>query len=164
MKYLFSIIAPFAVLLFGLTGCRDSVNRAQNSTSQSSQSSHEHAPPHGGTAVVLGREAYHREFVLDGPAGALTAYVLDGHMEKFIRLSAPSFIVVAQAGGSDETLIFQAVASSATGETIGDTSQFMTQAEWLKHTREFDAVLMAITIRDRTFTNIAFNFPKGNDR
>src|ERR1035438_8875229 len=52
---------------------------------------HEHHPPHGGTPVVLGDEAYHIELVLDASAGTLQAFVLDGELENFIRSAAPSF-------------------------------------------------------------------------
>ncbi len=156
----FSIAAAFLILLLGVTSCRDSGKQAGGSADSSG---HVHTPPHGGTAVVLGSEDYHLEFVLDPTAGALVAYVLDGHMENFIRIAAPSFTVTARVAGKDGTLDFQAVASSATGEALGDTAQFAAQAEWLKQTQEFDAVISTIAIRGRTFTNVMFNFPKGND-
>jgi len=35
--------------------------------------------------------------------------------------------------------------------------------DWLKATPEFDAVLKEITVRTKTYTNVAFNFPKGAD-
>ena len=38
---------------------------------------HEHRPPHGGTAVVLGREAFHLELVRTAETGLLTCYVLN---------------------------------------------------------------------------------------
>ena len=47
-------------------------------------------PPHGGTPVVLGNEAYHLELVVDAASGTLQVYVLDGEMENFVRVSAPS--------------------------------------------------------------------------
>ena len=49
---------------------------------------HEHRAPHGGTAVVLGNEAFHLEFVRDAATGTLTCYVLDAHMENFVRIAA----------------------------------------------------------------------------
>ncbi len=54
--------------------------------------------------------------------------------------------------------------NNATGEKIGDTALFEVQADWLKHTTNFDAVLKQITVRDHTYQNVAFNFPKGNDK
>jgi len=125
---------------------------------------HEHHPPHGGTPVVLGAEIYHLEFVLDPANGQLSAYVLDGEMENFIRIAAPSFEVVVTVGGVKQTLFLSAVSNYATGEKTGDTSLFATSADWLKTTKSFDAVVTQIEIRGTTFSGVEFNFPKGNDR
>ena len=38
---------------------------------------HQARPPHGGTAVALGCDAFHVEFARDAVPGALAAYVLD---------------------------------------------------------------------------------------
>ncbi len=124
---------------------------------------HEHHPPHGGAPVELGDEANHVEFVLDAANGKLQAYVLDGEMENFVRISAPSLEVTAKIAGRGEKLILQAVANRATGEKVGDTSQFEAQADWLKTTPQFDAMLKEITVNGTTYTNIAFNYPKGSD-
>jgi hypothetical protein len=130
---------------------------------QAAPANHEHHPPHGGAAVDLGREEYHLEFVLDAAGGRLQAFVLDGEMENFIRIAASSLEITAKAGGREEKLLLLPVASRATGETAGDTSMFEAQADWLKTTPVFDAVLKQITVRSTTYTNVAFNYPKGSD-
>ncbi|MET0262159.1 MAG: hypothetical protein ABW223_04625 [Rariglobus sp.] len=124
---------------------------------------HEHVAPHGGTLVVLGDEAFHLELVRDAEAGRLEAYVMDGELEKFIRLPLASFEMTASVNGVTQTLMFKPVANAATGETAGDTSLFSVEAEWLKTHASFDAVITAITVRGTTFTAVQFNFPKGND-
>ena len=124
---------------------------------------HEHHPPHHGTPVVLGDEEYHVELVLDATAGKLQAFVLDGELENFIRITPESFDIAAKIAGRDETLTLKAVANSATGETVGDTSLFETQADWLKTTPVFDAAIKEINVRGESYTNVVFNFPKGND-
>jgi hypothetical protein len=113
---------------------------------------------------VLGNETYHLELVRDAATGTLSAYILDGEMEKFIRVPAASFEVVATVGGAKRPLQFKAVANSITGETAGNTAQFDAQAEWLKTTPAFDAMLTSLEIRGTTFANVAFNFPKGNEK
>lgn len=125
---------------------------------------HEHHVPHDGTPVVLGDEAYHLELVRDSTAGKLTAYVLDGEMEEFIRVKATTFEVIATVGGTRQTLTFRAVANAATGETVGNTSQFEAEADWLKTSASFDATLTALEIKGTNFTSVVFNFPKGNDK
>ena len=123
---------------------------------------HHHEPPHGGTGVVLGEEEYHVEFVLEAETGRMRAYILSAHMEDFIRTAAESFSVTVNFPDRTETMTFKAVANNATGETVGDTSEFEAQADWLRTNRQFDAVLKELTIRGRTYENVAFNFPKGN--
>jgi hypothetical protein len=124
---------------------------------------HQHIPPHGGTPVVLGNEEYHLELVLDAPAATMQAYVLDGEMEEFVRVAAPSFEVAVKQGGDDIALIFNAVTNRATGETVGDTSQFAAHADWLKSTKTFDGVLKVLAVKDTVYKHVPFNFPKGND-
>lgn len=124
---------------------------------------HEHKPPHGGTPVELGEEEYHVELVRDAAAGKMQAFIFDGELESFVRIPAASFTIGASVAGKEESLVFQAVPNAATGETVGDTALFEARADWLKTTPEFDAVLKEITVRAKTYTNIAFNFPRGTD-
>src|ERR1022692_4220466 len=63
-------------------------SRPPSTASSGQPHKHEHHPPHGGTPVVLGDEAYHIELVLDASAGTLQAFVLDGELENFIRSAA----------------------------------------------------------------------------
>lgn len=162
-----SIIAWFiaVLLLSGLAACSKQAPVAAESHDHDHdhKHQHEHHAPHGGTVVVLGKEAYHLELVRDAATGTLTAYVLDGEMEKFIRIPAPTIEITATVAGSARSLVLSAAASAMTGETAGDTSQFTAQAEWLKDTAAFSAVIPALEIRGEKFTAVAFKFPEGND-
>lgn len=111
----------------------------------------------------MGDEAFHLEFVRDAAAGRLKAYVLDGELEQFIRIPAPSLELSVRFAGRQESLVLQPVASDATGETVGDTSLFEGQADWLKTQAEFEAELQQITIRTTTYTHVTFPFPQGHD-
>lgn len=139
-------------------------SRSDNPAAAPAAHAHEHNPPHGGTAIVLGEENHHLELVHNPAAGVLTAYVLDGHMENFVRINVPSFEAVARVAGGVRPLTFRAVASAATGETVGDTSQFEAQADWLKTVTRFDGTLKSLTVRGRAFNDVAFRFPEGNER
>jgi hypothetical protein len=125
---------------------------------------HEHKPPHHGTPVVLGDEEYHVELVLDSPNGKLQAFVMDGELENFVRIASGPFEILARPAGREETLVFSPVANNATGEKVGDTSLFEAQADWLKLTTNFDAVLKELEVRSKKYQNVPFNFPKGNDK
>lgn len=153
---------PAALLCLALAALSPGCSRAP-APGEAAPRGHVHHPPHGGTPVVLGDEAYHIELVLDAQAGVLQAYVLDGEMEAFIRSAAPSLEIDATVGGAPRTLVLTAVANPATGETVGDTSLFQAQADWLRTARDFDGVLRSVTLRGTTFADVKFNFPRGND-
>ena len=150
-----------AILSMFSNGCSKNENAAASGAAPIHK--HEHHPPHGGAPVELGEEEYHVELVRDVTAGKLQAFVLDGELENFVRIAAPSLEVDAQVSGRPETLVLAAVANNATGEKVGDSSLFEAQADWLKTTPKFDGVLKEITVRGKTYTNVAFNFPKGSD-
>ena len=152
----------FSVSLFGaFTACAKKETPVATSAPAAK---HEHHPPHGGTSIVLGAEIYHLELVRDAATGKLSVYVLDGELEDFIRVAAPSLEIVATVGGVKQTLTLQPIANSATGEKIGDTALFEATTDWIKTTENFDGVLTALEIRGNKFTAVAFNLPKGNDK
>ena len=124
---------------------------------------HEHHPPHGGTPVVLGDEVYHIELVRDASSGTLQAYILDGEMDNFIRSKMTSFRITAKVGGKDQYVDMRAVADAATGETVGDSALFQGTEEWIKGAADFDGVIDSVTIRGSVFSQVKFNFPRGND-
>ncbi len=117
---------------------------------------HEHVAPHGGTVIVLGDEAFHLEMIYDPAVGRVTLYVLDGHLENFIRLPAAGIVTSIALGETNRALVLTPVAQSATGETIGNTSQFGGAADWLKSSPELDGLISSIEVRGQQFTNVAF--------
>lgn len=148
------------ILTLCLVACQDPGQAAKEDHDHSHSHGHAHTPPHGGTPVILGDEQFHLEFLVNAETGVLTAYVLDAHMEKFVRIAAPDIAFAATSAETNQTLSLRAVANSATGETVGETSQFEAQADWLKTAKEFNAVIPSLSIRGRSFTNVAFRFPK----
>jgi hypothetical protein len=151
-----------AAAFFGFSAC--SKNEPAAAPTAAVPHKHEHHAPHGGTAVELGEELYHLELVRDADAGKLSAYVLDGELENFIRIPAPTIQIVATVAGKPQTLTLAAVGNTATGEKVGDTSLFEVTADWLKTTTNFDGVVTAVEVKGNKFTAVAFNFPKGNEK
>ncbi len=133
------------------SGCSKSHDHASNA-----HAGHAHKAPHGGTLVELGDHAYNIELVRDRTAGKLTAWILDGHAEQFIRLKSPTLELIAMPGGDFTRLTLQAVANPATGETIGDTSQFEVQADWLKEAGEF-AGIFTVEIKGTKFDQVSYS-------
>ena len=121
---------------------------------------HQHIAPHGGAAVVLGDELYHLEFVLDAQTASLDCYVLDGHMEQFLRIENDHIELEIEDG---ERLKLLPIASRATGESVGDTSHFRAELEWPKGKINFEATVKEITINGNRFENIPFRYPEGNE-
>lgn len=160
-QFLFRALAGASLLL--LAGCSRHGGHGHEGHDHASHAKHEHHAPHGGTVVVLGDEEYHLELVRDAATGTLSAYVLDGELEKFIRIDTPTLTIVATVAGEARTLELAAVASTATGESVGDTSHFETRIGWLKTIEKFEAVIPALTIRGTAYSIVRFNFPEGND-
>jgi len=111
---------------------------------------HTHQAPHGGTLVELGQEFAHVELVFEGTTGKVTAYVLDGEVEKPIRLEQKELVLKGKA----QSLALQAVGSPLTGEKPGDTSQFEGRSDGLKGATEFDAALVRIVVKGREFHDV----------
>jgi hypothetical protein len=124
---------------------------------------HEHRAPHGGTLVELGGEFAHLEIVLDAASGQLTAYVLDGEAETSIRLEQEELALSVKGKTGDVPVLLKAVGSTLTGEKPGDTSQFEGQLDALRGQKDFDASVVAITVKGRKFGNVSFNVPRGNE-
>lgn len=146
------LLAAVVVLL---AGC----SQKDHDHSHAPAAGHAHTAPHGGLLVEVGEHAYNLELVRDDATGKFTAWILDGHAENFVRLKAGSIELVATVGAEKRPLSLQAVANSATGETVGDTSQFEVQADWLKTTASFAVVVPTLEVRDTKFEKITFSFP-----
>ena len=139
-------------LLALAAGC----GRQETGHDHAARAGHAHTAPHGGTLVEVGAHAFNLEFVRD-PSGKLSAYVLDGHAENFVRLKAPSFDLVLTAPEA-RTVTFRAVANPATGETIGDTSQF-DAADAPKAGTPLQGKVPSLEIRGATFRDLAVRLP-----
>ena len=141
-----------AVALVVLPACGEKEHRH----APASVGRHVHTALHGGTLVEIGDHAYNLELLLDPAAGRLTAWVLDAHAENFVRLRPPTIELTVTAGGDQQALTLAAVANSATGETVGDTSQFEAQAAWLKGATGLAGSIGALEIKGAKFERIAF--------
>ena len=122
---------------------------------------HVHEAPHGGTLVVLADESVNLELVRDAAAGKLTAYVLDGHAERGLRVAQPSLQLSLRRGAGDPfdvTLV--AVANALTGETVGDTSEFAATDDRLRGPGAIDGVVRSVVVRGTAFADVSFRLPE----
>ncbi len=112
--------------------------------------------------MTLGDEEAHIEFLADAEVGTITAWFFTPHMERYLRIKAESCAVLAHQPAGEARLAFKAVANAGTGETVGDTSQFVAGADWLAGVEAFDAVLLEVNVQGRVYRNVAFKYTKGN--
>jgi Flp pilus assembly protein TadD len=169
MKGYLSLIC-LAVAL-ALSGCQSSPTETNAPTASApspsaeaakKEAEHEHSAPHGGALIELGEEFAHVEIVLDAATGKLTAYALDGEAEKAVRIKQSEIEVAVE--NTAVTIKLAGVANALTGETADDTSEFSGQSERLKGATDFDGIIKTISIKGKEFKDVAFNFPKGNEK
>jgi hypothetical protein len=120
---------------------------------------HVHEAKHGGVAVELGEHEYQMEFTFGDTPGVLRAYIMDGHMNDYVRIDLPSFSATANVNGSSYPLVFQATTSSATGEKMGDTALFEATEAWLAARPAIELAVPVITVRGHTYSNLTVHLP-----
>lgn len=151
-------LLALAASVFLSTACSKS-DHPDRAPKSAAPAPHVHKAPHDGTLVEIGDHAYNLELVRDPAAGTLTAYVLDGHAENFVRITSLTIELVAMPGGQYTPLTLQAVANPSTGETVGNTSQFAVQADWLKTAGGFSGIF-TIEIKGTKFEQVSYHVPK----
>lgn len=124
---------------------------------------HHHDSVHGGVAVELGEHQFHLDFLHDPKVGTLTAWVMDAHVENFVRVPLKGIPVNVVAAGKTNALTLEPVANTASGETVGDTSMYRAEAAWLKEVQKFTATVPEVEIRGAKFSNVSFEYPKDDD-
>ncbi|HCR31516.1 MAG TPA: hypothetical protein DIV79_16040 [Opitutae bacterium] len=152
------IILKSGIFLVGLlaggllVGCS-----GDHSHSEESGHGHYHAAPHGGSLVMLGDHFAQLELVAGQNPGEWSIYVLDGGAERFVRIEQSQVSVTMD--GQD--VVFQAVENAATGESVGDTSQFSASVQGLGKDDEFPVIIEEIVVNRQPFLMIEFDYPEG---
>lgn len=181
LKRAFGILITAAALAFA--GCGESSDPASQASKAAPtrdaarhdqhehDHSHHHNPPHGGALMEVGEEFAHLELVLDRNASKLTLYVLDGEAEKPVRLGASSLTMSTSAVMFDQlpndtdsdlrTIEFKAAANPLTGETAGNTSEFVSEHVSYKYLSELAGSISNVEIKGQKFPSIKIAFPKG---
>jgi len=122
---------------------------------------HQHAAPHGGILVEVGDHQFNVELVRDAVTGTLTLYTLDAHAENFVRTAMSAIELSITAGGQTRSLTLLPVANLATGETVGATSQYQAQAEWLKGATGLAGTIARLDFNGAEFQQISFGSKVG---
>lgn len=126
---------------------------------EETHSVHNHPAPHGGQLVELGEHGsgFNLELVLH-EQGFLQVYVLDAHVQNFVRISANSIdIEITDQNGNTKNITCEPVADPITGESIGNTSLF-TSAERINEILPLKGVINQIDIMEASYENVEVNF------
>ena len=150
MNFLFSILISLFVV-----GCAE---HQHDESCGSHGGLHVHEPLLGGQLMALGEHGsgYNLELLID-ENNHFSVYILDAHAENFVRIEQESL----QMNLSDEnttSLILHAVADSATGETVGNTSHFKTKGTVEKFL-PLNGIIEMIEIGSKQYSAIEFIFP-----
>jgi len=156
-----SIVTSWGALaaLALLNGCKDDPSQGDR---PSAHSHGDHAPPHGGTPVIVGEDRFHLELVLDASAARMQAYVLDGHLDGYVPVAETNLLLVAKVDGKAERVLFHRAVDPASGTLPTKSSVFEGNAGWLGTIRTFEGSFPTLTLNGTTFSNISFSFPKGS--
>jgi hypothetical protein len=139
---------------FGAAGCGGS---------HAYEAGHVHEAKHGGVLIVCEEHVANVELVADTTDGELVFYLYDGHVENPVRSALKVLEVDVRAG--EETLHLRAAAQAnpLTGESVGDSSQYVVQDARLQGVESFTGTLKAVEIRGTTYTDVAFAYPADDD-
>jgi hypothetical protein len=118
-----------------------------------------HEPLLGGQLMALGEHGsgYNLELLID-ENNRFSVYILDAHAENFVRIEQES-LQVDLSDGNTTSITLDAVADSATGETIGNTSHFQSKGTVEKFL-PINGIIEMIEIGSQQYSEIDFVFPK----
>jgi hypothetical protein len=150
MKILFILLSAGLLLAAGCS------KQSAPAKEKGRQDSHAHHAPNGGTLVELGDHQFNLELVFEPAAGTLTGHVLNGHADNIVRLDARELPVILLVDGAERRLILLPVENRLSNETVGDTSVFSAQADWLRASTTLEGYIPAITVRGLRFESVRF--------
>jgi hypothetical protein len=150
MNFLFAILIALFVL-----GCAE---HQHDESCGSHGGLHVHEPLLGGQLMALGEHGsgYNLELLID-ENNRFSVYILDAHAENFVRIEQES-LQVDLSDGNTTSLILHAVADSATGETLGNTSHFQSK-ETVENFLPLNGIIQTIEIGSKQYSEIEFFFP-----
>jgi hypothetical protein len=122
---------------------------------------HTHAPLiEGGALVELGDHEGNLEVHLKPDTGALEIYLVDGHATDYVRSSQASLAVTVQpATGAPFTLTLAQIASTLSGETVGDSSKYAAQDDRLKGLKSLKGKVATVKMKGSTYPDIEIAWP-----
>lgn len=154
MKYRFLTLS---ILSLGFFACSD---HQHDESCKSHGGHHVHQPLLGGALVPLGEHGggYNLE-VLTTADQFLSVYILDAHAENFVRIAQPKIDLELSDQNQSVILSLDAIADSATGETVGNTSHFRSPTP-INSSLPASGILQSIKIGANEYNQTRISFPE----
>ncbi len=145
--------------LLTAVGCGHAEHDAHAGEAGEAGGHHHNAIHEGGVLVELGDHFGQLEAALDAEAGTLTLWLWDGHLENSIRLADEAISVEVTLGTSTFDLDCAAQASALTGETVGNSSEFMGTDERLKGAAKLIGRIRGLKVKGVTYKILEIQLP-----
>jgi len=128
-----------------------------------SHDDHNHAPKYGGRLVELGAHEFQIELLLYPDEGQLEAYLWDGHVEIPVPTAMKTMRIEGKAGGKDFTIELAQAKNPYAKEAEGKASKFSGVHAALKGCNAFTGTLVEVSLADKTFKAVAFEYTESSD-
>lgn len=119
---------------------------------------HNHAPKYGGRLVELGDHEFQVELLIYPDEGKLEAYMFDGHVEVPIPCAMESIKIEGEAGATSFTIELKQAPPLYGKPMKGKSTKFSGQHDALKGVLGFKGKLVEVTLADKTFSAVAFEY------
>ena len=151
-----SLVTLSIALTLVCMGCSEHVH---DENCQSHGGYHVHTALMGGKLIPLGEHGsgYNLEVLID-ESDRLSIYILDAHAEGFVRVNQPTLEVLITEDNQSTALTLDAVADSATGETVGNTSHFRSTTS-VPANSAFEGHIKSLRIGSRQYNQAKISYP-----
>jgi len=158
-----SLRALALVLPAVLFACNKHDEAPEQAGEHAEESGHTHEPLiEGGSLIELGDHEANLEVHLDAETGELVIYLVDGHASDYVRSTQVALAVTVQpAAGDPYALTLAQVASTLSGEKVGDSSKYQIQDDRLKGVAELHGKVASVSMKGSTYANVEFAWPAG---
>ena len=153
------LVALSIALTLSWMGCSEHVH---DENCQVHGGYHVHTALMGGELIAVDEHGsgYNLEVLID-KSDRLSIYILDAHAEGFVRISQPTLEVLIIEDNESTVLKLDAVADSATGETVGNTSHFRSSTSVQVKT-SFEGKIKFLCIGSREYNQTKISYPGTN--
>tara|TARA_R110002126_G_scaffold60156_6_gene156911 strand:- start:3706 stop:4290 length:585 start_codon:yes stop_codon:yes gene_type:complete len=148
-------------MTFGLGGCGHDAHGHDHDHEHEHEApgiGEAHQPQHvGGFLVAASDHVANVEIVPNFEKGEMQVFLYDGCVEKSVRSEQAEIPITLQLADGPREFVAMAQANELTGETVGDTSEFLVKDDALKGAKHVTGTIQEVHFLGARYTNLAFN-------